>query len=441
MKKVFSVIYFIVAILITLLVTKSIFASADQFGGIAFHPFTTDPNNRTCVDWPSENTGNCDPIDLIFPDQSIPEVRDRLLSHGWSTSGFGSTQWIHFDDSESFIAQGDQLFFSYSADGKSYRYHLRLWDYSGTVFGAVHHEVGSWFHTIDMSWDEAEAFVTGQLCDATINCSKTDPLSQQLIIQDLDDDGDPDKWRDWGNDGRAALIPKSEPDPESTMHVSDLDQTASSRKKFWTAEVTVSVVDDTENPLPDAAISGNWHDGLVAQGSCTTDANGQCSIKLRNIAKSIEQVTFTVNNVFHVDHSYDPSSNIDPDVDSNGTAIVVHKAGTPEPPTPHDQKVWIGSLDGIGSMGKRNNWLAEVIVSVIDGEGLSVEAVAVTGSWDSGGRGSCTTDQQGTCTIVKKNIKSTVSTITFLIDDLSAPGYVYDPSINVKSEVSIDKPG
>jgi hypothetical protein len=56
-------------------------------------------------------------------------------------------------------------------------------------------------------------------------------------------------------------------------------------------------------------------------GSCTTDANGTCSVTTK--AKKNEQ--FTVTAVTHASLSYDPAANTDPDGDSDGTVIRIRK--------------------------------------------------------------------------------------------------------------------
>ena len=182
-------------------------AVSDTVEGLAFHPFTMDANNGTCVDWEEPNgpTRNCDPVDLIFPSQSVTEVGDRLQALGWSTSGIGSTQWLHFDD-ETLQTQEAQLYLNESS---TLRYHIRLWAAPGstlTTIGAIHHESGFLVHTIDMSWEDAEAFVAGQLCGAGLSCRSSELLSWQNDIQSQDPDGNADEWRGWANDGRVSII-------------------------------------------------------------------------------------------------------------------------------------------------------------------------------------------------------------------------------------------
>jgi len=180
-------------------------AVSDTYESVSVHPFTMDPDNNTCVDWPEESTKNCDPVNLVFPEVTWQQVREALQAEGW-ISGSGSTQWLHFNDA-TLVPQNGQIVLQ---EGFFRRYHLRLWQVPGSdpplTLGAVHHEEGLFTHTIDMAWEDAEAFVTGQLCGAGYLCASTGPLVEQLDIQSLDPDGDPNTWRGWSNDGSATVF-------------------------------------------------------------------------------------------------------------------------------------------------------------------------------------------------------------------------------------------
>ena len=105
-----------------------------------------------------------------------------------------------------------------------------------------------------------------------------------------------------------------------TMHIVDLDASAVSMGRTWTATVTATVRDNGVALVSGATVSGTWRHGNV--GTCTTDASGTCSVALSTRAKK-EQ--FTVTKVTHASLTYDPSANTDPDGDSNGTAIKVKR--------------------------------------------------------------------------------------------------------------------
>jgi hypothetical protein len=105
-----------------------------------------------------------------------------------------------------------------------------------------------------------------------------------------------------------------------TMHIADLDASAVSMGRTWTATITATVQDNGAALVSGATVSGTWRRGNV--GSCTTTASGTCSVMLSTRAKN-EQ--FTVTNVAHASLTYDATANTDPDGDSNGTTIRVKK--------------------------------------------------------------------------------------------------------------------
>ena len=115
------------------------------------------------------------------------------------------------------------------------------------------------------------------------------------------------------------------PGPANSMHVGDLDGSATSSGNSWTARVVVTVHDANENPVSGATVSGTWSAGGPGSGSCTTDSLGQCTVTSNTIRKNIGSTTFSVSGVVHATLTYNQSANHDPDGDSNGTSISVSK--------------------------------------------------------------------------------------------------------------------
>ena len=105
-----------------------------------------------------------------------------------------------------------------------------------------------------------------------------------------------------------------------TMHIADLDASAVSMGRRWTATVTITAVDNAGALVTGATASGTWSRGNVA--ACTTNESGTCSVAITTKAKR-EQ--FTVTDMTHTTLSYDSSANSDPDGDSNGTTNRIKK--------------------------------------------------------------------------------------------------------------------
>jgi hypothetical protein len=107
------------------------------------------------------------------------------------------------------------------------------------------------------------------------------------------------------------------------VHVGDLDGVGQPVRSKWEATVTITVHDQSHNPLANAAVAGTWSAGATGGAECITDGSGQCSVVKGNLKFDVASVTFTVDNVTHTSYAYVPADNHDPDGDSDGTSITV----------------------------------------------------------------------------------------------------------------------
>ena len=107
-----------------------------------------------------------------------------------------------------------------------------------------------------------------------------------------------------GDDGGGG-----EPTPTS-MHVHDLDGISYMVSYRWRALATITVLDDTGNPVANALVEGSWSIGSRgSSGPCWTDSNGQCSTESGDIGTYRYSTTFTVTNVTHGTLAYAPGDN------------------------------------------------------------------------------------------------------------------------------------
>ncbi len=109
------------------------------------------------------------------------------------------------------------------------------------------------------------------------------------------------------------------------MHVGDLDKSAKLYSNGWTATVTATVHDASENPVSEATVTGKWSYSMSTV-SCKTDTTGKCSITSNRISKNTSSVSFTVIGISRGSDTYDSTKNHDPDSDgSDGTTITINK--------------------------------------------------------------------------------------------------------------------
>jgi hypothetical protein len=179
----------------------------DTFAGVSFYPFTVNDENPACIPWVDPSgltTRNCDPVNVLFPNQTIDVVQQRLAAAGW-TVGLGSHQRLHYLDATTWPY--DQLQMVYVQDDAN-RYHVRLWQVGSLVIGAVHHDFGLSTHVVDVPWDVSEAFLATALCSSW--CQHV-TLPHQQAIQ-----GGP-LWRGLANDGVATVVPLTPPPPPPVL--------------------------------------------------------------------------------------------------------------------------------------------------------------------------------------------------------------------------------
>lgn len=100
--------------------------------------------------------------------------------------------------------------------------------------------------------------------------------------------------------------------------------------------------------------------------------------------------------------------------------------------------VRLASATGSAATAK-GGWTARVTVSAADGSGAAVGGATITGTWSTGVTGTCTTSATGSCAI-SLSVGRKVTSVTWTVGSVSASGYVYDPSANLTSSLTIAAP-
>ena len=214
--------------------------------------------------------------------------------------------------------------------------------------------------------------------------------------------------------------------PLVTMHVSEMNGTSAQSRRGWKATATITVHDSNGEAVSGATIRGRWSSGVKGRNSCVTNASGECSVIKNNIKIKNSSVIFTVKNIAHLSHAYDPDSNIT----SSITIDRPHLASTI-----HVNEMRTKSLQ----KGKR--WSAAVTIMVKDNYGNPVSRAMVRGSWSNGmkGKKSCITKASGRCTIANKNVKINGSSIMFTVQDVKHSSYTHDAGNNIISSITLSK--
>jgi hypothetical protein len=140
----------------------------------------------------------------------------------------------------------------------------------------------------------------------------------------------PDAFGYTATDGSAisnlatVSITVSAAPPPNPFHIGDLDGATSTSGKNWTAKVTIRVHNGTHGAVSGVVLTGVWSNGASGSASCTTAANGSCTVQSTKLSRAaVASATFTVTAATRSGWTYVPTLNHDPDGDSTGTAIVV----------------------------------------------------------------------------------------------------------------------
>ncbi|HSG16153.1 MAG TPA: hypothetical protein VLE70_07515 [Anaerolineae bacterium] len=371
------------AVVLVIVMAGSAAAESDVYLAVAFHPFTLDANNDTCVDFYDEDIGltkNCDPVNLVFPGRTWQDVQDLLEGYGWTTTWLGSTQQLHFGGTTMY-SQDEQLTKDdgSNASGKPMRYHIRLWqaqDGALVTFAAVHHEYGTGFlnltHVIDMSWEDAEDNVVADLCG--LDCQQTGLLAAQHLIQ-----GGDGEWRTWDNDGSATVIPGL-----STPTATPTNTPEPTAIPTNTPTPTATPMDTpTNTPTP-------------------TDTPTNTPVATDTPTNTPTQTNTPTNT---------------PTPTPTGTPV----AGT----------IHVGDLDG-GSTNAGKNWAAQVTITVHDAGESLVSGATVSGIWGGGISevSSCVMETAGSgkCTVTSSPIPKKNTSVIFTVNNISHDSLVYSSS-------------
>ncbi len=207
---------------------------------------------------------------------------------------------------------------------------------------------------------------------------------------------------DFDGDSDGTTISVNRPSATS-MYVADISgvNTATGSKWYTTITVTVRGGQDAQ-PVEGAKVYASWSYGNNV--NCTTDENGQCSLKSSTYEGAImPAMGLTVTDVIHPESlqwTYNSTFNTDPDGDSDGTTLVMSK--------PVAAPMYVAEMSGVNT-ASGSKWYTNITVTVRGGQdGQPVEGAKVYASWSYGNNVNCTTDQNGQCSLKSSTYEGAV---------------------------------
>jgi Tol biopolymer transport system component/PKD repeat protein len=119
------------------------------------------------------------------------------------------------------------------------------------------------------------------------------------------------------------------------------------------------------------------------------------------------------------------------------TLTVTDNGGTTAPQsanvTVSQASMHVGDLDR-NSTKQGNNWTAIVTVTIHGGSHNAVSNATVSGSWSTGGTGSCVTNASGKCTVSKSGISKNIASVTFTVGNVTHATLSYKAAENHESD-------
>jgi len=110
-----------------------------------------------------------------------------------------------------------------------------------------------------------------------------------------------------------------------SFHVDRLEGSSTNLGNTWTADVTVTRVDNAGDPVVEATVTGVWTMDETIEQSCETGTTGQCNLISEPLTKSVKDATLRIEAVEHPSLVYRSVDDHDPDTKTGGTSITVGK--------------------------------------------------------------------------------------------------------------------
>ena len=112
------------------------------------------------------------------------------------------------------------------------------------------------------------------------------------------------------NDVKPWLDPDTPPPPEGKMHVQAIDLSLKKAGINYSAKAVVTIVDENNNPVEGAEVTGTFSGDVSGTQTVTTGADGKATFTI-TIKATVTTFTFCVDDVTHASLEYDPGANVE----------------------------------------------------------------------------------------------------------------------------------
>ena len=174
-----------------------------------------------------------------------------------------------------------------------------------------------------------------------------------------------------------------------------------------------------------APTSGNAPLSVSFNGSGSSAPNSAIVSYAWNFGDDNSGSGVTTTHTYTVGGTYTATLTV---TDNNGLSDSANVIITVTQP-PVTSTMHIGDLDGTKSILKKS-WTAKVAILVHDDGHKAVSGAVVTGDWNTGSSGSCTTNTKGSCSVSKNSIPLSTTSVSFTVNNITKSGATYQASVN-----------
>ncbi|MBW6467071.1 MAG: S8 family serine peptidase [Brevefilum sp.] len=183
----------------------------------------------------------------------------------------------------------------------------------------------------------------------------------------------------------------------------------------------------TNNP-PSANFSFTTNELTVTFTDTSTDSDGTISAWNWNFGDESTSTAQNPSHTYSAAGTYNVTLTVTDDEGATGTvskSVTVNSQST--------STITVANLAGVPTTINKNFWKATVTITVDP----ALSGAVVSGSWGTGGTGTCTTDGAGQCAISSPNLRTNVNSTTFIVSGVVLAGYDYVPGV---TSVTVNKP-
>jgi hypothetical protein len=158
-------------------------------------------------------------------------------------------------------------------------------------------------HTSCNSLDMIQNHMDYSFCPIVFTIGQSDRMRAALFA------GVSERNNLWSQDNLVA-VGLADPPPSLDIFVYDITMSLTQKGKNWKANATITIHDETGNPVANATVSVDWSGLVTGSDSDSTGADGTVTFTSPQ-TRNTGTFTITITNVTHSFNTYNPAMNVE----------------------------------------------------------------------------------------------------------------------------------